>query len=279
MTLGGPLTLEGSRVSKRTVLVVDDEDLLRSFLGVAIGALGVAIESASSGTEALEQIRRKAPDVVVTDLRMRGMSGLELLEQARPFAPETAFIVVTGFGTLGDAVTAGKLGAVEFLPKPFDASAIRAAVKRALDARPGRVLGPVAGTLRCEFAVPSDPGLRAAAFTVFERLVAETGAGLDVSARAAFRFCVLETLLNAMQHGHRFERERAVRFRAEISPGAITCEVEDEGEGYTPPAEPVAGRHGLALVRALMDEVSVDLGGRRIRFTQHRDASAQRKVA
>jgi ActR/RegA family two-component response regulator/anti-sigma regulatory factor (Ser/Thr protein kinase) len=266
-------------VPKRTVLIVDDEDLLRSFLGVAIGALGVSVESASSGAEALETIRRKAPDVVVTDLRMRGMSGLELLEKARPFAPETAFIVVTGFGTLGDAVTAGKLGAVEFLPKPFDASTIRAAVKRALESRRVAAAGPVTGTLRCELAVPSDPGLRAAAFTAFERLVAETGTGLDVSAHAAFRFCVLETLLNAMQHGHRFERERAVRFRAEIAPGSIACEVEDEGEGYTPPAEPVAGRHGLALVRALMDEVTVDRDGRRIRFVHHRRADAQHEAA
>jgi ActR/RegA family two-component response regulator len=266
-------------VSKRTVLIVDDEDLLRSFLGVAIGALGVAVESASSGAEALESIRRHAPDVVVTDLRMHGMSGLELLEQARPFAPETAFIVVTGFGTLGDAVSAGKLGAVEFLPKPFDASTIRAAVKRALETRRRTTNGPVTGTLRCEFAVPSDPGLRAAAFTAFERLVAETGTGLDVSACAAFRFCVTETLLNAMQHGHRFERRRAVRFRAEIAPGAITCEVEDEGEGYTPPETPVAGRHGLALVRALMDEVTVDMGGRRIRFVHLRGAAAQRSAA
>ncbi len=266
-------------MSKRTVLVVDDEDLLRSFLGVAIGALGVEVETVATGAEALERIRRQAPDVVVTDLRMRGMSGLELLEQARPFAGDTAFIVVTGFGTLNDAVSAGKLGAVEFLPKPFDATTIRAAVTRALEYRPRQSVGPVPGTLRCAFEVPSDPGLRAGAFNVLERLVAETGAEFDVSSRAAFRFCVLETLLNAMQHGHRFERARMVRFRAEIGPDTITCEVQDGGDGYSAPPESGGGRHGLALVRALMDEVTVDDGGRRIRFVRRRSAAEERKVA
>ncbi len=266
-------------MSRRTVLVVDDEDLLRSFLRVAIGALGVEVETAASGAEALEHIRRHAPDVVVTDLRMRGMSGLELLEQARPFALETAFIVVTGFGTLGDAVNAGKLGAVEFLPKPFDASTIRAAVTRALESRPAISAGPVAGTLTCTLQVPSDPGLRAAVFAVLERLVAETGAEFDVSARASFRFCVLEALLNAMQHGHHLEADRLVRFRAEIGPGAIVCEVEDDGEGYAPKPEAEGGRHGLALLRALMDDVVVDQGGRRIRFGRRRHSAEERSAA
>lgn len=266
-------------MAKRTVLVVDDEDLLRSFLGVAIGALGVDVQTAATGTEALEHIRRHAPDVVVTDLRMQGMSGLELLEHARPFARETAFIVVTGHGTLDDAVTAGKLGAVEFLPKPFDATTIRAAVTRALECRPSPANGPLPGTLRCAISIPSDPALRASAFGVFERLVAETGVELDVTARAAFRFCVLEALSNAMHHGHRLERERLVRFRAEIGPERIVCEVEDEGAGYTPKPGPAEGRHGLALLRALMDEVELEQGGRRIRFARRRHAVEPRSAA
>jgi ActR/RegA family two-component response regulator/anti-sigma regulatory factor (Ser/Thr protein kinase) len=266
-------------VAKRTVLVVDDEDLLRSFLGVAIGALGVDVQTVATGAEALEHIRRQAPDVVVTDLRMQGMSGLELLEQARPFARETAFIVVTGHGTLDDAVSAGKLGAVEFLPKPFDATTIRAAVTRALECRPSLTTGPLPGTLRCAVAIPSDPTLRVGAFGVFERLVAETGAELDVTERAAFRFCVLEALGNAMQHGHRLERERLVRFRAEIGPERIACEVEDEGAGYTPRPVQEEGGHGLALLRALMDQVDIDRGGRRIRFEKRRHAHEQRSAA
>lgn len=266
-------------MAKRTVLVVDDEDLLRSFLGVAIGALGVDVQTVATGAEALEHIRRQAPDVVVTDLRMQGMSGLELLEQARPFARETAFIVVTGHGTLDDAVSAGKLGAVEFLPKPFDATTIRAAVTRALECRPSLTAGPLPGTLRCAVAIPSDPTLRVGAFGVFERLVAETGAELDVTERAAFRFCVLEALGNAMQHGHRLERERLVRFRAEIAPEHIACEVEDEGAGYTPRPVQEEGGHGLALLRALMDRVDVDQGGRRIRFEKRRQAHEQRSAA
>jgi CheY-like chemotaxis protein/anti-sigma regulatory factor (Ser/Thr protein kinase) len=266
-------------VDRRTVLVVDDEELLRSFLSQAIGSLGVEVDGASSGSEALERIRRHPPDVVVTDLRMRGMSGLQLIEQARPMAPVTAFIVITGFGTYGDAVTAGKLGAVEFLPKPFDATSIRAAVQRALDGGAPAAVPVAAGTLEFEVGVPSDPGLRAGTFTLLERLAAELGLTLDVSARAALRFCVMETLLNAMQHGHRFERDRLVRFRARLSTEAIECEVEDEGEGYRVRSSAEGGSRGLSLVRGLMDRVDVDREGRRIRFARLRRHDEDAKEA
>jgi CheY-like chemotaxis protein/anti-sigma regulatory factor (Ser/Thr protein kinase) len=267
-------------VSRRLVLVVDDEELLRSFLSQAMSALGVDVDCAGSGVEALERIRRRVPDVVVTDLRMRGMSGLQLLEQARPLAPGAAFIVITGYGTYGDAVSAGKLGAVEFLPKPFDASAIRAAVERALDAGRRPASAAAAGHLRLEVAVPSDPGLRAGTFTVLERFANEMGVELDVSARAALRFCVMETLLNAMQHGHRFERTRLVHFRAWLTPDEIACVVEDQGEGYRVRPDAENGRRGLALVRGLMDRVEVDQDGRRIRYARrHARVDAERSAA
>jgi ActR/RegA family two-component response regulator/anti-sigma regulatory factor (Ser/Thr protein kinase) len=259
--------------------VVDDEDLLRTFMQQAIGALDVEVEGVASGAEALERIRRRAPDVVVTDLRMRGMTGLQVLEQAHPLAPSTVFIVITGFGSFGDAVSAGKLGAVEFLPKPFDATSIRAAVKRALDGGAPAAAPVAAGTLEFEVAVPSDPGLRAGTFTLLERLAAELGLTLDVSARAALRFCVMETLLNAMQHGHRFERDRLVRFRARLSTEAIECEVEDEGEGYRVKSSAEGGSRGLSLVRGLMDRVEVDREGRRIRFARLRRHDEDAKEA
>jgi CheY-like chemotaxis protein/anti-sigma regulatory factor (Ser/Thr protein kinase) len=250
------------------VLVVDDEDLLRAFMQQAIGALGHEVEGAASGAEALERIRRHPPDVVVTDLRMRGMTGLQLIEQARPIVPTAAFIVITGFGSFDDAVSAGKLGAAEFLPKPFDATQIRAAVERALAAGAVSTVPAAAGTLELEVAVPSDPGLRAGTFALLERLAAELGLPLDVNARAALRFCVMETLLNAMHHGHRFERDRLVRFRARLSAADIECEVEDQGEGYRVRSSAEGGSRGLSLVRGLMDRVEVDREGRRIRFAR-----------
>jgi ActR/RegA family two-component response regulator/anti-sigma regulatory factor (Ser/Thr protein kinase) len=266
-------------LDRRTVLVVDDEELLRSFLSQSIGSLGVEVDGVCSGGEALDRIRRHPPDVVVTDLRLPGMSGLQLIEQARPIAPETAFIVITGFGTYGDAVTAGKLGAVEFLPKPFDADSIRAAVQRALEGGVHAAAPAATGTLELELSVPSDPGLRAGAYSVLERFAHELGVEFDLGARAALRFCVMETLLNAMQHGHRFERERRVRFRARLTADEVECEVEDQGEGYTPrPAEEGSGR-GLALVRGLMDRTAVDRDGRRIRFARRVRAGDETRSA
>lgn len=259
----------------RFALVVDDEDALRESLRRAVEECGLESDTAASGQEALERISRRVPDLVVTDLRMRGMDGLQLLERARPLAPETPFIMVSGHATYDTALRAGRLGPVEFLVEPFDAEALRAAVRRALELRLcGVGLPGVTGTLAFELDLPSDPALRAPLFTLVEDCLRDLGGGLDVEAHASLRFAVQETLMNAMKHGHHQERGRAVHFRCAISPREIECQVEDEGAGYVPGAGIHSGGRGLALVRSLMQRVEVDRGGRRITFARHRSQPA-----
>jgi len=115
------------------ILVVDDEDSLRRVTQVKLQQAGYAVETAPSGERALEQLAHRHFELVLTDLRMPGMSGIDLLKRVREDYPETVVIVVTAFGTVETAVEAMKSGAYDYLTKPIDGGALLLVVGRALE--------------------------------------------------------------------------------------------------------------------------------------------------
>jgi two-component system response regulator RegA len=110
------------------VLLVDDEETFRERLARALRARGLEVSTASSVEEGLQVARAAAPDVALVDLRMPGPSGLELVKALRAEAPQTRTFVLTGFGSIGTAVEAARLGIAGYLQKPIDAEAIAAAI-------------------------------------------------------------------------------------------------------------------------------------------------------
>jgi two-component system response regulator FlrC len=110
---------ESETMTARRILVVDDEPGMRAGLAEVLGRGGFEVELAGTGEEALERLRRAAIDLLVTDVRLPGLSGLELLRLLRDGGNETPAIVITAHGTIEDAVAAMKLGALDFLTKPF----------------------------------------------------------------------------------------------------------------------------------------------------------------
>ena len=102
------------------VLLVEDDRVARVPLRDDIAEAGYDVDEAGSAEEALELLGKKGYDVVVTDLRMPGMDGIELLERIKAESPDTEVIVITAYGTVRTAVRAMKLGAYEYLTKPFD---------------------------------------------------------------------------------------------------------------------------------------------------------------
>lgn len=102
------------------VLLVEDDRVARVPLRDDIAEAGYDVDEAGSAEEALELLGRKGYDVVVTDLKMPGMDGIELLERIKAESPDTEVIVITAYGTVRTAVRAMKLGAYEYLTKPFD---------------------------------------------------------------------------------------------------------------------------------------------------------------
>lgn len=119
--------------TKGRVLIVDDEANARNALAASLRGDGFEVQTASDGRHAMAVLDSFEPDVVLTDLKMPGMDGIELLKQARATTPHSAYIVLTAFGSIDSAVEAIKSGAESYLTKPVDLDAVTALVERALD--------------------------------------------------------------------------------------------------------------------------------------------------
>jgi DNA-binding NtrC family response regulator len=117
----------------KPILIVDDEKNIRLTLLRSLEDLGVETDIAGNGEEALYKLKVKDYSVILLDLHMPGVDGMEVLRQARKVRPDIRIIIITAYGTVERAVEAMKLGAVEFLQKPFLPEEIRERVTRAMD--------------------------------------------------------------------------------------------------------------------------------------------------
>lgn len=117
------------------ILIVDDEESLRSFMEIMLSKEGHSVMTSASGPEALDIMREHSFDLVVTDMMMPTMSGLELLGKSKEIDGDQEFIVMTAFGSMDSAIEAMKLGAADYITKPFNIDQIKLAVDRALDKR------------------------------------------------------------------------------------------------------------------------------------------------
>jgi two-component system response regulator FixJ len=120
---------------KPVVHVIDDDEALRESLSFLLGTAHFEVRVYDSAVGFLEGLGQAAPGCIITDVRMPGMSGLDLLRQLAALGATFAVIVITGHGDVPLAVEAMKLGAVDFLEKPFDDNALIAAVRSALNRR------------------------------------------------------------------------------------------------------------------------------------------------
>lgn len=118
-----------------TILVVDDKDSMRNMLTETLLEEGHTVDAADSGGKALDLIHNKSYDLVVTDLKMPDIGGLEVLDGVKEVDDETSVIVMTAYGTIEDAVAAMKKGAYDFITKPFDTEHLCFLVGRAMENR------------------------------------------------------------------------------------------------------------------------------------------------
>ena len=122
-------------VEKATILVIDDEKAMRDSCCQVLTKEGYQAETAVDGDTGLQKIRELKPDLVLVDLKMPGMSGMELLEKVADIDPNIVCVVITGYATIESAVEAMKRKAYDFLPKPFTPDELRIITKRGLEKR------------------------------------------------------------------------------------------------------------------------------------------------
>jgi two-component system alkaline phosphatase synthesis response regulator PhoP len=125
----------GKLMSRAKILIVDDETAVRTSLRKALAQEGLAIEEASSGEEALQMLSHLSFELVLTDIRMYEVSGLDLLAEIRNQWPDTVVILLTGYASLESAIQALRQGAHDYLIKPASIHEVRASVREGLDKR------------------------------------------------------------------------------------------------------------------------------------------------
>jgi len=157
-----------------TVLVVDDKEMMRDSVGSTLQRAGFRVVTAESGESAVEQIARKRPDAVVTDLKMPGMGGLGLLEKIREIDDELPVVLMTAFGAIDTAVKAIKLGAFDYINKPFEGDELVISVKRAI--RHAGLVRENAVLRASECEAPAAPGKKSDGRFGLERIIGESAA-------------------------------------------------------------------------------------------------------
>ncbi len=115
----------------KRVLVIDDEENLRHYLQMVLGEAGYQVETAQDGKEALEKMQQHAFDLVLCDIRMPKMDGMAFLKEARARGSEGTIIMMSAYGTVDTAVEAMKMGAYDYVSKPFNADEIILVLKKA----------------------------------------------------------------------------------------------------------------------------------------------------
>ncbi|HET7824316.1 MAG TPA: sigma-54 dependent transcriptional regulator, partial [Anaeromyxobacter sp.] len=179
------------------ILVVDDQKNMRATTAIVLREAGHVVEEAEDGAAAIQRVQQEAFDVVLTDLRMPGVDGMEVLRGVQRSAPETQVIVMTAYGTIESAVDAIRRGAYDFLAKPFKEDELLLRIEKALEKR--RLVGEVsllAGEFRRRYGLEHIVGRSAAVQDVLHRVVrvaptdatvlisGESGTGKELVARA-----------------------------------------------------------------------------------------------
>lgn len=123
----------GGKMKKRSVLIIDDEDSIRRTISLALQEAGFQTDTAANGEEAVRRFTERAYDVLILDLKLPGLSGVDVLGEARARRPDMPVVIITAYGDVESAVASLRGGATNFIQKPFTPERIQEAALEALN--------------------------------------------------------------------------------------------------------------------------------------------------
>src|SRR5271166_6654718 len=127
------MTTSAAPDERPRVLIVDDEKFIRDILADFLGMEGYIVRTAEDGTAAMSELTKAHYDLIISDLKMPRMGGIELLESVGSVAPNALTVIMTGFGTVETAIDAMKRGAYDYILKPFKVEEVIRVVQRGLE--------------------------------------------------------------------------------------------------------------------------------------------------
>jgi len=292
-----------------TILVVDDSAVDRKVAGACVEEWGSEALYAESGPEALDLISRKNPDVVLTDLKMPEMDGLELVERIRRLHLPLPVMLMTAYGSEDTAIAALKAGATSYVPKKTLKENLGDALRIVLSAVEARQHREKVRSLLTEsesrFVVGYESDAYSALANHLENNLAEINF-CDETGLFQVNAALSEAIANAVDHGNleldssmreshdgsyyklgrerRAQepyRDRRVYITARLKPDKVTYVIRDEGRGFDTkglpnPKDPEnlvkAGGRGIMLIRTFMDDVEFNDIGNEITLIKRRAA-------
>ncbi|MEK6776474.1 MAG: sigma-54 dependent transcriptional regulator [bacterium] len=120
-------------MDQRTILIADDDHIEKESLATILQREGYETMTAGDGKEAWEKIQQSPPDLVLTDLKMPYLNGLELLSEIKANYPEIEVVIITGYATVESAINAMKVGAIDYISKPFNVEEVKIIIKKTLE--------------------------------------------------------------------------------------------------------------------------------------------------
>jgi DNA-binding NtrC family response regulator len=184
------------KVKEPRILVVDDDESFREVLAATLEKEGFGVMQASGGQEALEILERRGPvALIVTDIKMPRMSGYELIKKARYALPDLKIVVITAHGSIRGAVEAMRLGAVNYVTKPFDRRELAAIVRETIAAKSADAAAGEHVFASESMKAVLDAATRASGSSATVLLTGETGTGKEVIADLIHRGSGRSTLV------------------------------------------------------------------------------------
>ncbi|MCB2190382.1 MAG: response regulator [Deltaproteobacteria bacterium] len=266
------------------ILVVDDESMIIELLARLLSERGYDVSTAYDGREALEFLRSHACDLVISDVRMPHLDGLQLLKAVKDMNPRLPVIMISGYDEAAVVVDALKAGAENFLAKPLDLDLLDQVVGKTLSLaciRPKRCALPAVHQTTTMRA-PSRP--ECVHDLVYQISLSAVAVGFSKhDLENNLKLALAEAITNAMEHGNHWDESKYVEVEVLLDSGRMQATVRDQGQGFnhgkmfnpTSNEQLLSERgRGIFLANAIMDKVTYNQAGNQVTLVKHRIPAA-----